>query len=193
MVYLRDCVELSSGTPQFRISESADAAAPIYYFYAQSDLEDDLKGLIAPGAQSVRRQIRTFDAVCTASEGEVVFSLLSGTAAIVGTAHQGYVLTQNYVVLSPSKDLDPRYLVYLLNESRWVRRQLRQGQQGSITMKYTIKQLNTLGLPPLPSLEKQGVVGELYLNQLKLDALRKRASELDTALVLGTIREASQS
>ena len=47
--------------------------------------------------------------------------------------------------------------------------------------------------PDLPSREKQGAIGELYLNQLRLDALRKRASELETTLVMEKIRKADRS
>lgn len=59
-------------------------------------------------------------------------------------------------------------------------------------MKYTLKQLRELRFPVLPSLERQQLIGETYLNQLKLDTLRKRAAELETALVLGKIKEAVQ-
>ena len=67
------------------------------------------------------------------------------------------------------------------------------GCQGSITFKFTLKQLRGLNLPQLPPCEKQGLIGELYLNQLRLDACRKRAADLETALVLGMVREADLS
>lgn len=191
MVFLRNVVNTISGTPQFRIVEDADSAATTYAFYTQADLEDDLRGLISQN--DVRKHVRTSDKVVTASSGDVVFSLLSGTAAIARLNHQGYLLTQNYVVLKPLIEIDARYLVYLLNECRQIRHQLYVGQQGSMTMKHTLGQLRDLVMPGLPSGEKQKVIGELYLSQLKLEALRKRASESETALVLGAIRKAEQS
>ena len=145
------------------------------------------------GKQDIaRKQIRTFDEVITTSVGDVVFSLLSGKAAIVQKDHDGLLLTQNYVRLVPLDVLNADYLVYLLNEDQSIRHQLRISQQGSITMKYTLKQLRELRFPVLPSLERQQLIGETYLNQLKLDTLRKRAAELETALVLGKIKEAVQ-
>ena len=137
--------------------------------------------------------MRTFDSVSVATEGDVVFSLISGTAAIVQASHTGFLLTQNYVVLEPTEGLDSRYLLYLLNEHVDVRRQLRLGQQGSIVIKYTVGQLKKLELPPLPPMERQQAIGELYCNQLRLEALRKRASELETTLVLEHIKEVVQS
>lgn len=182
-----DAVQLVSGTPQFRIAEDSRLDAPVYRFYTQVDLENDLCGL--SGSDEMRKQIRTSDAVSTTLTGDVVFSLLSGTAAVVQASHVGYLLTQNYVTLIPDTSIESTYLVYLLNEDRQIRRQLRQGQQGSATMKFTLKQISSLVLPKLPSLEKQASIGELYLNQLRLNALRKRASELETRLVLAAIRE----
>ena len=191
MVSIKKIAKLISGTPQFRITEDGGDTAPTYVFYAQTDLEEDLRGL--GSSDSARKQIKTFDKVKTAVKGDVVFSLLSGIAAIVRAEHQGYLLTQNYVVLTSSSEIDARYLVYLLNENRQVRHQLYMGQQGSATMKYTLSQLNDLKLPPLPPRAKQELIGDLYFNQLRLEALRKRASESETVLVLGKIRKAEQS
>lgn len=187
---LSDLVDFISGTPQFRIVEVADASAPVYAFYTQADLEDDLNGVTAAG--SAGKQVKTFDAVVVAQTGDVVVSLLSGTASLVQSRHAGYLLTQNYAKLVPSSMVDPRYLVYLFNEHRSIRHQLRMGQQGSITMKYTMRQLKTLAVPPLPPVEKQALIGEAYFSQLRLNALRKRASERETTLVLEAIREADQ-
>lgn len=180
-----------SGTSQFRIREDPHEEAPAYFFYGQSDLEEDLTGL--PVSDVQRRQVRTFDSVCVATEGDVVFSLISGTAAIVQASHTGFLLTQNYIVLEPTEGLDSRYLLYLLNEHVDVRRQLRLGQQGSIVIKYTVGQLKKLELPPLPPMGRQQAIGELYCNQFRLEALRKRASELETTLVLEHIKEVVQS
>lgn len=191
MIPIKKVATLISGTPQFRIAEDRSDIAPVYVFYAQTDLEKDLRGL--GSSDSARKQIRTFDKVKATAQGDVVFSLLSGTAAIVRAGHQGYLLTQNYSVLVPSSEVDARYLVYLLNENRQVRHQLYMGQQGSATMKYTLSQLNDLKLPSLPPRAKQELIGDLYFSQLRLEALRKRASESETALVLGTIGKVGQS
>lgn len=193
---LCDVVGLVSGTPQFRIKESALTSAPSYALYSQSDLEGDLSGLVYPDVPSVqseqKRCVRTFDAVVTAAAGDTVFSLLTGTAAVVLPEHDGYLLTQNYVKLVPSGSIDPRYLVYLLNENQETRRRLRLGQQGSATMKFTLKQLKTLELPTLAPRERQERIGELYLNMRRLGALKKLVSEQETILMLEAIREADR-
>lgn len=191
MKYIGAVVDVISGTPQFRIAEDLSADAPVYCFYSQADLEADLRNL--PSEQHARKKIKTFDEVVVTSPGEVVFSLLSGTASIVRAERSGYLLTQNYVKLVPFEEADACYLAYVLNEDKSIRRQLRMGKQGSATMKHTLAQINSLKLPSFPSREKQRLIGGLYFNQLELEARKKRASQLETAIVLETIRKANQS
>lgn len=187
---ISEIVTLISGTPQFRIKEDFSDAAPTYFFYGQSEIEEDLIGVNAQ--TRLQKQVRTFDTVCTVAAGDVIFSLISGKAAIVQAGHSGYLLTQNYCKLVPSSAVDAKYLVYMLNENWEVRHQLQSGQQGSVTLKYTIKQLSTLMFPSLSPIEKQRIIGELYFSQLRIEALKKRVSTLETVLVLENIKEANQ-
>jgi hypothetical protein len=46
--------------------------------------------------------------------------------------------------------------------------------------------------PIPPPLEKQRVIGELYFNQLKLAALKKRIAELETKLIIEKLKEANE-
>lgn len=190
MVAFSDTVTLVSGTAQFRIKEDFSDVAPTYFFYGQSEVEEDLVG--ANTQTRNQKQVRTFDSVCATTAGDVVFSLISGKATIVQAGHSGYLLTQNYCKLVPSSAVDAKYLVYMLNENKEIRHQLQSGQQGSTTLKYTIKQLSALVFPFLPSTDKQKNIGELYFNQLRVEALKKRVSTLETALVLEKIKGANK-
>lgn len=183
-------VKLNVGSPQFRIEESMSQVAPVYKFYSQTDLEDDLKGVITKGQEN--KQIRTLDNVTTLNEGNVIFSLVSGFAAIVRSKHNGYLFTQNYVVLETSNELDRAFLVYLLNEDKIIARQLRMGLQGSMVLKYTVKQIRELKLPKLPSIEKQQLIGNIYLKQLHLQALQERVASNETILRLAKLQGARQ-
>lgn len=116
---LTDVVELKSGTPQFRLIETSDPEAPVYCFYGQQELEADLTGM--GGDADCAKRIRTHDAVEVLSADDLVFSLMSGKAALVSERHEGYLLTQNFSKLAPSPMIDARYLVYLLNEHKGVR------------------------------------------------------------------------
>lgn len=187
MTKLGDLISLESGTSQFRLTESLSNEAPVYRIFGQAELDADLMGLDAFPCDE--RSIRTHDRVCVLQSGDVVFSLLTGKAAIVGPVHDGCIFTQNHVRMIPESLIDSGYLAYLLNESSDVRRQLLVGQQGSsMTQRYTVKQLSELELGTLPSLEMQRTLGQLYFNQLKLNALKKRQADLETVLVLGKIK-----
>jgi hypothetical protein len=63
------------------------------------------------------------------------------------------------------------------------------GLQGSQVLKYTLKQLKELEIPKLPSIEKQRIVGDVYFKQLRLQALRKRAANLETTILLSKLEE----
>lgn len=186
MKRLDNVTEFVSGSPQFRIKEVFDDEAPIYTYYGQQDIEDDLVGIDFNDRDS--KQVRTLDKVNTLCEGDVVFSLISGKSAIVGANHQGYLYTQNYVKLVTNEKIDSKYLVYLLNEDKFIKKQFQIGLQGSQVLKYTLKQVKELELPHLSTIEKQRIIGQIYFNQLRLEALKNRAANLETTIVLENLR-----
>lgn len=175
-------VDFAGGSPQSRITENFDEQAPLYIFYSQTDLSDDLVGIVSPDNEN--KQIRTSDKVNTLCAQDVIFSLTSGTASMVREVHKNYLYTQNYVKLDPKDNIDSKYLVYLLNEDKTIRKQLMMGLQGSQVLKYTMKQLKELEIPKPPSIEKQKRIGDVYFKQLRLQALRKRVAESETVILL---------
>lgn len=186
MKRLDNVVESVTGSPQFRIKEAFEDKAPLYSYYGQPDIEDDLVGIDSNASDS--KQVRTFDKLNTLCQGDVVFSLISGRSTIVGAIHQGYLYTQNYVKLVPNEKVDSKYLVYLLNEDKFLKKQFQIGLQGSQVLKYTLKQVKELELPDLPTIDKQRIIGELYFNQLRLQALRNRVANTETTIVLEKLR-----
>lgn len=189
MVKLSEVVKYVSGSPQFRISEAFDVNVPLYTYYGQPDIADDLVDMVSSKVDS--KQVRTLDKVNTLYAGDVVFSLISGVSTIVRKGHDGYLYTQNYVKLIPNESVDSKYLVYLLNEDKSIKKQFLLGLQGSQVLKYTLKQLKELELPELPSIGKQQMIGEVYFNQLRLQALRNRASNSETTILLAKLEEAN--
>lgn len=179
---LSEIIKFVSGSPQFRITENMDKHSPIYSIYSQTDLQDDLVGI--DSIDVYNKKIRTWDRVNTLETSDVIFSLISGKAVIVRKEHDGYLYTQNYIKLMPEKNIDPKFLVYYLNENKKVRRQFQLGLQGSAVMKYTLKQLKEIEIPLLPPLSKQKIIGEVYFKQLRLQALRNRVANLETTILL---------
>lgn len=185
---LKDMVDFVSGSPQFRIIETSDISAPQYTYYGQSDLEADLVDMDSNGSDG--KQVRTFDKVNTLCQGDVVFSLISGKSAIVGVKHRGYLYTQNYVKLVAGDKVDSKYLAFLLNEDPFIKKQFQKELQGSQVLKYTLKQVKELELPDLPPIDRQRIIGDIYFYQLRLEALKKRAANLEIQILLEKLREA---
>lgn len=123
--------------------------------------------------------------------GDVIFSLITGNAAIVRKEHEGYLYTQNYVKLLPYDNIDAQFLVYLINENKAIKRQFTVGLQGSQVLKYTLKQLKELEVGKLPNIDRQKAIGQVYFKQLRLKALKKRAAELEESIILAKLEEAS--
>ena len=190
MKKLSELVKLVSGSPQFRITEIFDEKTPLFTYYSQTDLTDDLAGIVSKHVDN--KQVRTNDKINTLCHGDVVFSLITGIAAMVGKEHEGYLYTQNYVKLLPSHKIDSKFLVYLINENKIIKKQLMLGLQGSQVLKYTLKQLKELKIPKIPSIDKQEIIGQVYFNQLRLQAIRNRAAELETKIILSKLEEASE-
>ena len=187
MKTLNEIVGFVSGSPQFRIKESFDKKAPLYHFYNQMNLSDDLIGFHTMDDEGKR--IHTSDKVSLLKTGDIVYSLISGTAAIVGKFHNNYLYTQNYVKLIPGHEIVAEYLVYLLNEDKSIRKQYAEGLQGSQVLKYTLKQVKELNIYQLPLIEKQNLAGDVYLKQLRLQALKKRVAESETMIRLKQLEE----
>lgn len=89
----------------------------------------------------------------------------------------------------PKDNVNKKYLVYILNESEYIKRQWRVGLQGSMVLKHTIAQLRELELPEFPSYEKQNLIGSIYFNQLHLQSLRYRVADAERKIILKRLEE----
>lgn len=184
---MTDLVSFKLGSPQFRIKETLAKEAPLYQMYSQLDLEEDLAGVVSDHQEN--KQVKTLDDVSTLKTNDLVLSLISGKAALVSPEHAGYLYTQNYLILEPDERLDAKFLLYLLNEDKGIARQLWLGLQGSMVLKYTVKQIKDLKLPKLPSLSKQAAIGQVYLKQKHLQAVKKRQADNELTLRLAKLEE----
>lgn len=186
---IKTYLQIETGSPQFRINEVTTDDAPEYFVYSQQNLLDDLSQTKHPETND--KVIKTMDEVCLAKEGDVVYSLISGKAGIVNESHDGFLLTQNYIKLIPNNLINRKYLVYILNENREVKRQLFASSQGSIVIKLTLRQVRNLKLPVIADLNEQKLIGDIYLNQLRLENLQLERAKLNKTLVLQQLKEAN--
>lgn len=86
----------------------------------------------------------------------VLISLTTNKAVIVSQAHEGHLLTSNYIWVDyDNSKIDPYYFCYVYNESEEVRKQIAMNEQGSsLVSRLSLQQLRKFELF-CPSLEEQ--------------------------------------
>lgn len=189
MEILGKLVKFTSGKTQFRIRESIDENAKEYSFYSQNDLDNDLKENYSSNIEETKK-IKTSDEVNVVKKGDLIFSLISGRAAIVKKDYENYIFTQNFVKIEPKKKLNKEFLLYLLNEEEEIQKQFQLSLQGSKILKYSMIQLKNLKVFKLPPLEKQKLIGEIYIKQKKLNGLKERKLNLEKIIIKKKLKEA---
>lgn len=187
MVQLAEIAEVRSGVPESRLKSTSVENSSYHYLYSQSDLNDDLAGLARIDNDS--DVVKVNEKAILLDTGDLVFSLISGKAAVINPFHMGYVITQNFIKVIPTKAVDAKYIAFLINEDNEIRHQLTVGKQSSSIMKFSVNQFVSLEFPSLTSLEKQRLIGDIYFKQLKLAALKKHHADLETKMILGKLKE----
>lgn len=190
MVQLISVADIQGGIPLARIPKSTDQSAISYKVFSQSDIEECLTGF--PSGNNQPTQIITQAVVLQPLEGDVIFNLITGMAAVIDEVDRPAMLTQNFVRIRLSDKVDAAFLVYLLNRSKKIKNTLLGGLQGSTILKFSVKQLKELELPDLPDIDVQRHIGSVYLKQLRREALKKRVADLETLLIMNKLEEVLQ-
>lgn len=128
--------------------------------------------------------IRTDESVMLVEPGMVLISLTTNKAVIVSQAHEGHLLTSNYIWVDyDNSKIDPNYFCYVYNESEEVRKQIAMNEQGaSLVSRLSLQQLRKFELF-CPSLEEQRRVGAIYLLQQKRELLQSEKIKLEKLAV----------
>lgn len=178
-MYIKELFHSNTGISQFRLDESTVDNAKLYTFYGQNELEEDLTGIVDSSIN--RKQIYLVRSNSTLEAGDLIFSTISGKATVVNKFHEGYIFTQNYVRMVPlaRKDVDDRYIAFLINENEDIKKQFQQSLQGTQVVRYTLRMLKEIKLPKLPPIEIQRLVGDIYYKQQKLKALKHQVADYE--------------
>jgi restriction endonuclease S subunit len=180
---------LESGAPPGRIKETSHKDAPSYFYYSQDDLIDDLNFTTREKDPSKLKQISTLDKIRTIHEGDLVFSLMNPIAALVSKEHDGYLITNNFVRIQLAENIYPAYALYYLNESDDFKKQIMKEMSGIVVKKITLSQFQKVVWPEFPSLEKQKIIGDVYLAQKKLAALKREKIELQEMKTIALLKK----
>jgi len=177
---LERLVTMRTGVNQLRLAAPAESD-----MYSYGDLLADLGRLGSQAALPATVVTQSQESYQLAA-GDIVFSVIRNTAAIVSAATAGKVINQNFVRWRVIDDaVDRRYLCYCLNQSDAIKRQLAKYLEGSnVANKLSLKSLRALDIPVLP-VAQQRLWGQLYFNVQRQAVLQQRVLKLQGALLTG--------
>lgn len=171
---LKNIVGINVGQNVSRIKDKEDKVSRIY---TNEDLLNDLHekhiGLVRKTKIGIARNEKYF-----IYAGDILYSFISSTAGIVSQENDGKIINQNFARLTlNTKEIDPRYLCYVLNESISVDKQMSILMQGSVVPKMTPAILSEINIE-FPELSKQLEIGNSYFDLNRYYYLSKMEIEL---------------
>jgi len=130
-------------------------------YYTNDDLIADLHAIpiifIWNGIED-----KTPDTVHGVRAGDVVYNVVTSTAAIVSPQNQGKRLNQNIAKMTlTTGQIDPRYLCYAINESKDIQKQMAAIGQGTVKRILTSAMLGEITIT-FPDLATQEMIGDAY-------------------------------
>lgn len=175
---LKEFVKFIPGINQSRLEASYVIPAIKYYdqsafesdFYFQNDLEKEKDFKEVPG----------LPCLCL---DDVVISCTKQAAAIVGKKNENKILPINFIhVEFWNQCLDKRYFLFLFNSFKDVQRQKERETQGiGLVQKIPLRSLGEIQVPYI-AMPQQKLIGDAYVEMLRLQNKLKKYSELGEAL-----------
>lgn len=178
-----EIAKLQPGQLLTRIREVDDPDVSGYVVYSGKHfLADSFQ--LGPDDGKQDKVIRTEEDVMLVEPEMLLISLTTNKAVIVSEAHEGHLLTSNYIRVDyDSSKIDPNYFCYVYNESDEVKKQIVMNEQGaSLVSRLSLQQLRKFELL-CPSLEEQHRVGAIYRLQQKRELLQLEKIRLEKLAV----------
>lgn len=176
---LSEVIEIKLGMNLSRHKEKAELK-----IYSNDDLLADLNGLSHSSVYSRHPVIMDKQMTHCVDKGDIVYSFINSIAGLVSSHNSGKIINQNFArIVVDSEKLDSSYLCYLLNDNVEIEKQKALLMQGSTLRKLSPASIRNFDVA-LPDLDKQRVIGILYLDWLKRQALAKKQLELEESIFM---------
>ena len=161
---LKELISVESGLNSREIKKKSIA------LYSISDFKLDLESTFK---EKVNKSFRKNSSVLC--EGDMVMSLQEFKVAIVSSKNDGKVFSQRYVKLIPTdlSKLKVSYLLFLINESVDIKRQINSLLEGSVLKLLKMKNVENIDIQ-LPPMEYQKRIGKYYQLLKKKEYLTKK-------------------
>lgn len=175
-IKLGEVVSIKMGINLSRQSEEDKAKMEIY---TNNDLINDLNGVEQTSNKDFRKKDISNHKVF---EGDVVYSFINSISGIVSKHNSGKIINQNFASIEPLNEmLDSSYLCYLLNMDREINQEKKISMQGSALKRLSPASIKNFEVE-LPVIEKQRIIGRLYLDWMARQAIIKEQYELENSI-----------
>jgi len=183
---LSDFIHFQAGQMLTRLDE--DISGKEYYLYSSEQFSVDLQEKLQVD-ESENKIIRTNKEVPVTREGMILISSIYNQAVIVKKAHEGYLLSSNYIIITMNPNvLDPKFFCYWFNESKETRKQILLNQQGSSVSRLSIREIKNFEIT-MPKIEIQKSIGQVYVLQARKTLLEQRKAILSQQVLYQTLNQ----
>lgn len=129
------------------------------------------------------------DAVHGVRAGDVVYNVVTSTAAIVSPHNEGKRLNQNIAKMTlTTGQIDPRYLCYAINESKDIQKQMAAIGQGTVKRILTSAMLGEITIT-YPDLATQKMIGDAYFKVNRRQHLASLELDRQTKVYLDILKK----
>jgi len=180
---LKNILKVKTGVNSSRISNEMRKEA-----YTAADLEDDLlKMMSVEESKGGKDESGTNRSTYS---GQLIQSLISERTALVTEDNVGKGINQNFVYFEfNKKELDPKFMCYMFNESKKIKKQRYKLSQFSIVRKSSPHMILEFNID-IPSIDVQQAVGNLYGLMLEKRMISLSKIKIDEQIVLERINQA---
>ena len=154
-----------------------DSGIPITRLRKLGPVDEQAGGYRIFSQDETTQYLHTEEQLRTVQKGEVIVALIPKRVVPFEEVEQPTIISTNYVIITPGKRLDAKFLAWWFNESEEARRQIDVGAQGSALTRLSMGIIEGLKIT-LPSISRQKLIGEMYERQTALTELAARRSEL---------------
>lgn len=192
MIKLSDIADITIGTTFNRVSASAHddvvelktiSMQDVSYYCDKTEIKpDNLINKI--NSEKISNCLFT-------KRNDVVLGMTSRNAMVIDDSRTNQLLLSNFLCIRirDLNTLDPNYLCWLLNDSSEIQKIFDSAMQGSANV-HVLKAQDVRNLEiPIVEIEKQVIIGKLYMRQLELRKVDKRIYALKNMLITNKLNQ----
>jgi restriction endonuclease S subunit len=155
---------VSQGVTPSRVQTMPGSDTIRFSFYTMKEMNESL-GMEYHGNTEKLQEIHVSsdkaNGLPVSKENMVLINLTGHRAVAIRPEHTGKLITSNFAIIEPNKELHSLYLEWYVNEHPACRKQLRVATQGTVVAALSIQMLRSLEIE-IPSIMVQEMISNIY-------------------------------